>query len=110
MHIKDCSHFQHDGTPCYQTKAIQMWLQDAGIEVIGPWPRNLPDLNPIENCRKILTVKVTSNNPTSLQDLQEKIKAVWVTEISPDYCDQLCTFIPHRIRAVLDNKGLHTKY
>ena len=48
MEIKRCSHFQHDGAPCHQTKAVKKWLGEAGIEILGPWPGNSPDLNPRE--------------------------------------------------------------
>ena len=110
MEIKDCSHFQHDGAPCHQTKAVPKWLEDTGIEVNGLWPGNSPDLNPIENCWNLLKTKVASNDPTPLKDLKEKIKTVWVSEISPEYCERLCTSMPRRIRDVLDKNGFHTKY
>ena len=49
IEIKRCSYFQHNGAPCHQTKAVKKWLSEAGIEILGPWPGNSPDLNPIEN-------------------------------------------------------------
>ena len=57
MEIKRCSHFQHDGAPCHQTKAVKKWLGEAGIEILGLWPGNSPDLNPIENCWVLLKQK-----------------------------------------------------
>ena len=35
MEIKRCSHIQHDGAPCHQTKAVKKWLGEAGIEIPG---------------------------------------------------------------------------
>ena len=29
----DCSHFQHDGAPCYKTIAVQKCLKKFGITV-----------------------------------------------------------------------------
>ena len=43
MDIKGCTHFQHDGAPCHQTKAVKKWLIDYGYEILGPWPGNSPD-------------------------------------------------------------------
>ena len=74
MEIKRCSHFQHDGAPCHQTKAVKKWLGEAGIEILGPWSGNSPDLNPIENCWVLLKQKVAAHNPTSLSDLKQAIK------------------------------------
>jgi len=53
---------------------------------------------------------VAAMHPTSLEDLKNKIKQVWISEITPDYCQQLCCSMPATIQAVLDNKGQHTKY
>ena len=74
MDIKGCTRFQHDGTPCYQTKATKKWFIDSEYEVLGPWPGSSPDLNLIENCWVLLKQKVAAQNPTLLMDLQEAIK------------------------------------
>ena len=54
MDIKSCTHFQHDGAPCHQTKAVKKWFENNGVEILGPWSGNSPDLNPIENYWVIL--------------------------------------------------------
>jgi hypothetical protein len=41
--------FQHDGAPCHKAKLITKWLEEQNIDILGPWTRNSPDLNPIEN-------------------------------------------------------------
>lgn len=110
MTMRECTHFQHDGAPCHQTKAVKEWFGNHAIEILGPWPGNSPDLNPIENCWFQLKKKVSERRPSSLQQLREAIKDVWVSEITPEYCRKLCSSMPHRISAVLKNKGLHTKY
>ncbi len=28
---------------------ITKWLEEQNIDILGPWPGNSPDLNPIEN-------------------------------------------------------------
>jgi len=110
MTIRGCTHFQHDGAPCHQTKAAKKWLGDNGIEILGPWPGNSPDLNPIENCWVVLKQKVSRRNPTSAAELIQAIKDVWVKEITPAYCESLCLSMPQRINAVLQNHGQHSKY
>ena len=110
MGIHNCDTFQHDGAPCHQTKAVKDWLAQSNIELLSPWPGNSPDLNPIENCWLLLKRKVAVRNPTSLKELRHAITSVWVTEITPEYCEKLCLSMPSRIALVIANKGLHTKY
>ena len=105
MEIKRCSHFQHDGAPCHQTKAVKKWLGEAGILILGPWPGNSPDLNPIENCWVLLKQKVAAHNPTSLSNLKQAIKQVWMNEISINYCEKLCLSMPERIKMSLKTKA-----
>ena len=78
--------------------------------MLVPWPENSPDLNPIANCWLLLKRKVAMSNPTSLKELQNEIKNVWIHEISPEYCEKLCLSMRTRIEGVIANKGQHTKY
>jgi transposase len=72
--------------------------------------RNSPDLSPIENCWAVMKKKVSILKPTSREDLLEKIKRVWCSDISPEYCAQLIKSMPDRIAAVIKAKGGLTKY
>lgn len=110
MRMRNCDKFLHDGAPCHRTKTVSQWLTNSGIEVVGPWPGNSPDLNPIENAWQQLKAKVAQHNATSAKDLIEKIKQVWCLEITPEYCDRLVSSMPARIAAVIANKGKHCKY
>ena len=110
MGILGRSVFQHDGATCHQIAAVTRWLADEDIEVLGPWPGSSPDLNPFENLWSVMKQKVSGLNPTSEKSLAEAIKKIWVTEITPAYCEKLAKSMPTRIRAVLVVKGQHTKY
>lgn len=110
MQSRGCDYFQHDGAPVHQTKAAKKWLGDEGFQILGPWPGNSPDLNPIENCWTILKQRVAQKAPTSSKTLIDAIKLVWATEISPELTAKLVESMPHRIAAVLAAKGKHTKY
>lgn len=110
MAIQGCDSFQQDGAPCHQTKAVKDWLQRSNINLVGPWPGNSPDLNPIENCWAVLKRKVAEKNPTSIASLKDAIKTVWVKEISPELCQKLSDSMQSRIASVLENHGHHTKY
>ena len=110
MTIRNCSVFQHDGAPCHTACLIKEWLAGQHIEVLGPWPRSSPDLNPIEHCWVVVKRKVSDLKPTSYNDLVEKIKQVWCQQITDDFCKTLVESMPDRIRAVLDAKGGPTRY
>lgn len=40
---------QQDCAPVYSAKLIHDWLDWVGVDYIKNWPRNCPDLTPIEN-------------------------------------------------------------
>ena len=110
MQVRQTSIFMHDGAPCHKAKSVTEWLSHEDIEVLGPWPGNSPDLNPIENLWNIMKNKVSGQKPTNLDDLKECIKRVWCTEITPSMCKNLVESMPRRIAAVLQNGGKHSKY
>lgn len=108
--VRGATHFQHDGAPCHSAKSVKAWLQKNGIQMVGPWPGNSPDLNPIEHCWVMLKSGVRKLQPTSLSDLVLKLSHVWENDICPDVCDNLIASMPRRIKAVLKANGCHTKY
>ena len=71
--------FQQDRTPCHITK----WLGEQNINILGPWPRNSPDLKPIGNLWSILKRRVDKQNPTNSDKLQALIMQEWAA-ISQD--------------------------
>lgn len=110
MRLLNCSVFQHDGAPCHRAAVVTNWLRQQGVDVLEPWPGSSPDLNPIENLWIYMKRKVAAKNPSSEIELIKAIKVVWTTEITPEYTRNLVRSMPDRIKAVIANKGRHTKY
>ena len=79
-------------------------------EVIGPWPGQSPNFNPIKNLWHILKTKVYKEKPTTLAQLRETILRVWCTQISRSVCKALVHSMPKGITDVLKNKGPYTEY
>lgn len=110
MRLHDCTVFQQDGAPCHTARIVKQWLTSENIILLNPWPGSSPDLNPIEHLWSIVKKKVNALNPTSQEDLIDKLMLVWVQSVTPEYCLSLVESMPSRIRAVLEAKGNVTKY
>lgn len=104
--------FQHDNDPKHTANSIKDYLhrksQQGTLEVLK-WPSQSPDLNPIEHLWKIMKDKMRKLKPSNLNDLFEKLHQVWST-IGIDYLQHLIDSMPQRCQAVIDAKGMYTKY
>ena len=85
------------------------WLGEQNIGILGPWPGNSPDLNPIENLWSILKKQLDKQKPTNYDKLQALIMQEWGA-ISQDVAQKLIDSMPGRIAEVLQKKGQHCKY
>ena len=110
MELRGTSIFQHDGAPCHRAKLVKTWLERQAFSELPNWPGSSPDLNVIENCWAVMKTKVAAKSPSSYKELCEAIKEVWTREITQDYCASLVASMPRRIKAVLDARGLTTRY
>ena len=105
---RDCV-FQDDSAPCHRAKEVRKFLASAGINQLS-WPGNSPDLNPIENCWKVMGNKIAAIKPKNKRELQEAIVRVWHHELDLTYIRRLIDSMPDRIAAVIKAKGESTKY
>ena len=110
MPLRECTTFQQDGAPCHRARIVTEWFSRQSFQLLQGWPGNSPDLNPIENCWTLIKQRLSGHRPTGTKDMIEKLKQIWAREISQEYCCRLVESMPHRIQAVLDAKGMHTKY
>jgi hypothetical protein len=109
LQAHNCVLFQQDGAPSHTSKLVKNWLNVQGITCLEKWPGSSPDLNPIEHCWAVLKRKVALLRPTSLTDLINKVRSVWQTDISEQYCQNLIYSMPSRIQAVLKARGGHIR-
>ena len=98
-----------DGAPCHRSKVAKNFLDSNNIHLLER-PGNSPDLNPIENLWTNMKNKVFEEQPLSGAELVKAIKEVWVNKISKEYCQSLIESMPRRIKALIKNRGGHTKF
>ena len=86
----------------------QKWkLSGSGnknIDILGPWPGNSPDFNPIEKLWSILNRRVDKQKPTNSDKLQALIMQEWAA-ISQDVTQKLIDSMLGQIAEVLKKKG-----
>lgn len=100
--------FMQDNAPCHKAKKVLDFLEQKGISTFE-WPPQSPDLNPIENVWKLVGERARKNNPKNQDELWRFLKIEW-NKITPSFCKDLVNSCNRRCQAVIDNKGLFTKY
>ena len=98
--------FQHDGAPWHKAKGTTKWLREQNIDILGPWPGNSPDLNPIENLRFI----IKAGGQTKTHKFWQTPSIDYARIQLPSAAQKLIDSMPGQIAEVLKNKGQHLKY
>ena len=100
--------FQHDNDPEHTSKTTITLLKRLRVKVMDG-PSMSPDLNPIEYLWGILKRKVKVYKVSNICQLRDVVMEEWKS-IPAATCEALVNSMPRRVKAVLDNDGVHTKY
>ena len=106
--IRRCNHFMQDGDPAHRSRVVKKWLKDNHAPVLE-YPRNFPDLNPIENVWNYMKNKVHEAHSTNIQTLKEVRMKLWVP-IYAEYFRKFAESMPNILHNVIKAKGHMTKY
>ena len=75
------------------------------------WPGNSPDLNPIENLRSIIKLRLCSEECTTKTKLVEAIICIWYRDPEiTEKCQNLVDSMPNRVKQIIKNGGGHIMY
>ena len=108
MTIHKCSIFQQDLAPWHTSKRSVVWIKKH-FQLLE-WPENSPGLNPIENSWQIMKKKLAQKKVSSLLELEETIKTVWIKKISREISQSLVNSMPKQIADIIKNKDYSIKY
>ncbi|GFX64656.1 transposable element Tcb2 transposase [Trichonephila clavipes] len=102
--------FMQDGAPCHTARSIKAFLIEQNIHLLD-WPRNSPDMKPIENFWELMKIEVAKDVITNKTQLLEKIIHVWNHPPQMQETVHSCIdSMPRRIEALIAAKGGSTKY
>lgn len=99
---------QQDNARPHTARVTQRYLRQNNVNVL-PWPANSPDLNPIEHIWDVLGRRVHRRHLLNVQDLRNALVAEW-QNVAPGVIRRYVNSMRARIRAVLANRGGHTRY
>lgn len=106
--IREDFRFYQDNDPKHKSGIVQSWLIWNCPHLMQPPPQS-PDLNVIENLWAILDQNVRQHQISNKNDLKAALKEEW-SKITPEITRKLVESMQKRLKAVIDQKGGHTKF
>ena len=97
--------FQHDNAPPHVSKSSINFLKKHRIDYLN-WPANSPDMNPIENCWKLLSSEVYKNGKifSNKASLWNSIQRAW-DSLDDNIVKNLCLSFEKRLNMCLEKEG-----
>lgn len=108
LDLMDTFIFQQDNDPKHTANKTKEWLLYNAPRQLKTPPQS-PDINPIEHLWYLLDLKVRKNKISSKQQLRDVLLQEW-EQIGPEITQNLVSSMPRRLQAVIDAKGMITKY
>ena len=99
--------FQQDNAPCHASSLVKEWFQSNDMTPWS-WPPQSPDLSPIENLWRDISMGLKQSKPINLHELLSEIQRIWYA-IPVERCQWLVDSFPRRIKACISSLGSHTK-
>ncbi|KMQ88467.1 tc1-like transposase protein [Lasius niger] len=108
LDINETYYFQQDNDPKHTARKTKQWLlYNVPRQLITP-PQS-PDINPIENLWHLLDLQIRKRKISNKNDLKKVLLEEW-SKISTETTRKLIESMPKRLEAIIEAKGMYTKY